>query len=325
MVKILSNKVISMLFLIATTFISLSAIAAQPPTPLRTYAQSPEQSTHLTTELRSAFPVGNHGVELFASGTMASVWASSDTADLDYYQNHIFVGANWQVNPQLQTEVKYQYTYAANNHLDSLTMDFHSFFGIGQNGRDEAGKHQFHISSDEYGVSIDDFEGEALAKALHWYTQYQLFSSNTSALAIGGSVYYKNVDSGPFKKSAFEQAVQLNYSLARGASSFFASAGVTHNDNNSALIGTEIRDFTGAVAFGYGYKFGYFHEVLVEYHWYQGLLEDEGAFSEASNEVVLGYRLNLGNAMLEASMIENIINMDNSADIAFGLGIRYFL
>ena len=204
-------------------------------------------------------------------------------------------------------------------------MDFHSFFGIGQNGRDEAGKHQFHISSDEYGVSLDDFEGEALAKALHWYTQYQLFSSNTSALAIGGSVYYKNVDSGPFKKSAFEQAVQLNYSLARGASSFFASAGVTHNDNNSALIGTEIRDLTGAVAFGYGYKFGYFHEVLVEYHWYQGLLEDEGAFSEASNEVVLGYRLNLGNAMLEASMIENIINMDNSADIAFGLGIRYFL
>ena len=76
---------------------------------------------------------------------------------------------------------------------------------------------------------------------------------------------------------------------------------------------------------GQNSKFGYFHEVLVEYHWYQGLLEDEGAFSEASNEVVLGYRLNLGNAMLEASMIENIINMDNSADIAFGLGIRYFL
>lgn len=29
--------------------------------------------------------------------------------------------------------------------------------------------------------------------------------------------------------------------------------------------------------------------------------------------------------MLEATMIENLINMDNSTDIAFGLGLRYFL
>jgi hypothetical protein len=311
--------------LLVTTLLPLTSIAAQTPTPLRTYAQSPEQSINLTTELRSAFPVGHNGIELFASGTIASVWAHTDVTSLDYYQNHAFIGANWQINPKLQTEVKYQYTYAGNNHLDSLTMDFHDFFNIGQNGRDETGKHQFHISSDKYGRSFDDFEGETLARALHWYTQYQLILTNSSALAVGGSLYYKNVDDGPFKTTAFEQGVQFNYTFANGPYSVFATAGLTHNDESSLIVGAKSRDFTGSIALGYGYKFGRFHEVLIEYHWYEGLLEDESAFSEASNEAVLGYRLNLGNAMLEATMIENLINMDNSTDIAFGIGIRYFL
>ncbi len=311
--------------ILTTTITSSIAFGAEAPTPLRTYAQSPEQSISLSTELRSAFPVGHNGVEIFASGTIASVWGHSDSASLDYYQNHVFAGVNWQINPRLQAEVKYQYTYAANNHLDSLTISFHDFFNIGQNGRDETGKHQFHISSDKYGTEIDDFEGETLARALHSYAQYQIFLAGPHALALGGSLYYKNVDDGPFSTSAFEQGAQLNYTFANGPYSLFATAGLTHRDENSVVIDAPAKDFTGALAIGYGYRFGHFHEVLLEYHWYEGFLEDEGAFSEASNEFVLGYRLNLGNAMLEATMIENMVNMDNSTDIAFGLGLRYFL
>ncbi|WP_117236160.1 DUF3187 family protein [Vibrio maerlii] len=320
----MSNTFKNALLLIAA-FSPLLCNAAPAPTPLRTYAQSPEQSISLTTELRSAFPVGHNGVELFASGTIASVWGHTDVTSLDYYQNHAFVGANWQIDSRLQAEVKYQYTYAANNHLDSLTISFHDFFNIGQNGRDETGKHQFHISSEKYGTSIDDFEGETLARALHGYMQYQLILAGPHALAVGGSIYYKNVDDGPFKTSTFEQGLQLNYTFANGPHSLFSTYGVTHRDEDSLLVEAESRDLTSAFALGYGYKFGHFHEVLMEYHWYEGFLEEEGAFSEASNEFVLGYRLNLGNAMLEATMIENLINMDNSTDIAFGLGIRYFL
>jgi hypothetical protein len=320
----MSNKP-QILLLTIPTLLPFASIAAQAPTPLRTYAQSPEQSISLTTELRSAFPVGHNGVELFASGTIASVWGHTDVTSLDYYQNHAFIGANWQINTRLQTEVKYQYTYAANNHLDSLIINFHDLFNVGQNGRDETGKHQFHMSSDKYNVSLDDFEGETLARALHWYTQYQLILVNSHALAVGGSFYYKNVDDGPFKTSVFEQGAQFNYTFANGPYSLFATVGLTHRDEDSLLVEAKSRDFTGAVALGYGYKFGRFHEVLMEYHWYEGFLEEDGAFSEASNEFVLGYRLNLGSAMLEATMIENLINMDNSTDIAFGLGLRYFL
>ncbi len=61
----MSNKP-QILLLTIPTLLPFASIAAQAPTPLRTYAQSPEQSISLTTELRSAFPVGHNGVELFA-------------------------------------------------------------------------------------------------------------------------------------------------------------------------------------------------------------------------------------------------------------------
>ncbi|WP_432215313.1 DUF3187 family protein [Vibrio splendidus] len=46
-------------------------------------------------------------------------------------------------------------------------------------------------------------------------------------------------------------------------------------------------------------------------------------FSEPSNEVVAGYRYRLHQLAIEALMIENIRNMDNSTDIGFTLGFRF--
>ena len=46
-------------------------------------------------------------------------------------------------------------------------------------------------------------------------------------------------------------------------------------------------------------------------------------FSESSNEVVAGYRYRLHQLAIEALMIENIRNMDNSTDIGFTLGFCF--
>lgn len=312
------------LFVPFSILLSNEVSAADSPMPLRIYAQSPEQSISLENQLRSAFPISNNGVELFASGTIASIWANSVVADLDYYQNHVFAGMNWHVTQNLQAELKFQYTYAADNRLDTLTIDFHDMFSIDQNGRDKVPKHQFNISS-IYGNEIHDFKGETLVRALHGYMQYHLFMSGPHALAVGGSLYYKNVDDGPFKDSAFEQGAQINYSYAAGPHSIFTTAGLVHRDDDTILIDAHVKDTTTTLAIGYGFKFGGIHEVHLEYYWYEGFLSDDSAFSKPSTEVVLGYRLNLGNTVLELATVENMGLADNSTDIAFMFGIRSFL
>ncbi|MGF1910738.1 DUF3187 family protein [Vibrio kasasachensis] len=299
-----------------------SAMASIQSTPLRTYPTSPYQANSLATQLRSAS--APQSTEIFANASMTSVWAHSAEFELDYYQNHAMTGAQWRINSRFSAELKYQYSWAANNHLDTITIKFHDFFGLGQNGRLEAGKHQFSIESQEYDVSVNDFEGEVMVNALHGYLQYQVYEQGPHILSVGGSLYYNDVDDSPFETSSFEQGLQVNYTYLSGNNSFFSTAGITHREEDDLLGGMPVKNNSVALGLGYGRRFARNHEFLIEYHGFEGILNDDSVFSTASHEIVVGYRYYMQNLLIEFTSTENIINMDNSTDIAFGVGLRYF-
>lgn len=309
--------------IVAAGFILPSTVMSQPSsTPLRVYPTSPVQANSFSVQLRSAQTIQQ--TELFTTASVSSVWANSKEFELDYYQNQFFTGMQWQLNDKLSAELQYQYSWAGNNHLDTLTIGFHDFFNIGQNGREEAGKHQFNINSSEYDTEITDFEGETMVNAIHGYMQYQLYQQSDHHLAVGVGLYYNHVDDSPFAMSSFEQSIQLNYSYFAMQHSFFSTVGLTHRDEDDVLGGIPISTLSAAWALGYGYHWGK-HEVLIQYHGFEGTFEDDSEFSSASHEVVLGYRYSLEFMQIEVTTTENVVNMDNSTDIAFGIGLRYFI
>ncbi|WP_375319979.1 DUF3187 family protein [Aliivibrio logei] len=310
-----------------TILISLSSSlvnADTSVTPMKIYAQAPLHSNTLSTELRSAFAMKEESVELFAAGTIASVWANSDSFNLDYYQNQVITGAQWQLTPKMKAELKYQYNYAGNNGLDSFVHGFHDFFGIGQNGRDEVENDRFNISVPKYGVEINDFEGETLSSALHSYFEYQVFANQYNAISLGASLYFNHVNSGSFKRDSFEQGLQANYSFSYEKHALFSTVGVTFRDNNAA-DNISYKNSTFAFSAGYGYAITPSHHIVTSYHIYEGSVDDGEDYSEPSNEFVLGYRYLLEKVAFELSVIENAVNMDNSTDIAFTFGVRYVL
>lgn len=74
------RKPITFILIPITVGLSSSWVLADTAvTPLKTYAQSPVQSNSLATELRSAFAMKDDSVELFATGTISSVWAHSES------------------------------------------------------------------------------------------------------------------------------------------------------------------------------------------------------------------------------------------------------
>ncbi|MEI8631556.1 DUF3187 family protein [Vibrio sp. PP-XX7] len=188
--------------------------AEVPSSPLRIYSQSLYHSNSLSTQLRSAFTKDR--VEVYTALSEASVWVQTASYDLDYYQNQAWIGAEWSPAPRFTSNLQFQYSWADNNHLDSLTLSFHDLFGIGQNGRKSTAKHQFNIDSDTYNIHINDFENELMSKAVHGYLQYTFWESSIDAFSIGGSLYYNHVGSGPFQTSSFEQGIQANYSIING-------------------------------------------------------------------------------------------------------------
>ena len=288
--------------------------------PVYTYAQSPIHSNVLSTQLRKAEPNQVGSVEFKSSYTIASIWAHTSEYSLDYYQNQSSVAVEWQISPIWKAEIDYRRVTAKDNGLDSFVMGFHDLFGIGQNGRDTVPEDQFSISIPGAGVQIDDFEGETLTSAITYYNEVLILSRGPSSLSAGASLFWNNVRDGMFERKSFEQGAQLNYSYINAQNSVFVTLGAVHR-NSDEEVTLENRSLSWAV--GYEYRFNKAHSVVIESLNYHGWASNDPDFSEPSNELVLGYRYRfLQRIMFEASMTENMRNMDNSTDIGFTLGLR---
>jgi len=292
--------------------------------PLMVRPQAPLQSNGVNTRLRDA--EYSFEREVFFSISAASVWAESDDYVLDYYQNDVLGGLQLAVNPAMKFEISYAFRYAVNNHLDSLTIFFHDMTGINQNGREEVDNDRFYIDvPDYYDDPLGDFEDEILGSALEVYLEQLLFKSSINTVSVGGTLYYNYVNSGPFKDASFEQAVQLNYTgKFTPHHSLYVMAGLTHRSLNKFST-IALKEWAVNAGIGYQYRANYRHAYLIEYRIYEGEAENLGDLSDPVNEITLGYRFHFGMSALEFAMVENVISMDNSADIAFTASFRHRL
>ncbi|MCG9542911.1 DUF3187 family protein [Vibrio sp. Isolate33] len=290
---------------------------------LISYTQAPLQSVRLTPTLRSGFPLEENKIEVFSALTAASIWANSHDYHLDYYQNQLQTGLRWQLTKAWQVEFNYRYLYAANNHLDKITINFHDLFDIDQAGRDRKERHQFDIYAPDHDINVRDFSGDTLTSAFTLYTQYQIIDIENHGLSFGISLYHNNVSHGAFEGSSTEQSAQFNYAYQLYINTFYTSLGVANQSNREVESGFSHKKTTWSWMGGYQLTLFENHELHLEYRWYEGAEDGETEFSESANEMMFGYRYVMQRSAIEVSIIENIFNMDNSTDVAFQLAYRH--
>lgn len=288
---------------------------------MEVYSQAPFHSASLTPKLRN--PVQPQRAEVFASLSAGSMWIESQHYKMDYYQNQINVGGRFQVNPRLNVELKYQWLNAKDNGLDPITYAFHELFRIGQNGRDEVEYGEYTIET-PYN-NFYDFEGSNIGQNFSVYFDYALFARGNSAISVGGTLYYGQSDDDFFKHTAFDQAVQLNYGFVAQRFQFYSTIGMSLNHVDGLDIEEEYKKIRFNGALGFNYAVAPNHRLIMETTISQGALKESETSDEFSKKVfefTLGYRYLWRNMAFELAMIENYINMDNSADIAFTGGVR---
>ncbi|WP_261882980.1 DUF3187 family protein [Vibrio pelagius] len=319
----MKNRVLIQTLSFVTLFHTAPSFASDEYGPLLSYVQSPLHSTRHTPTLRSGFPISDGDIELFTSFTAASIWANSYDYHLDYYQNQLHTGLRWQVNSDWQFELNYRWLYAGNNHLDSLIIDFHDFFNIDQAGRDQKDKHEFDIYAPQHGVNISNFSGDTLTSAFTLYGQYQFINTPSHGLSLGIALYKNNVNNGIFEGESFEQSAQLNYSYAFTDQSIYSSIAITHQSDYERENDFPHKSTLLSFMVGYRLELLTNHELHLEYRLYEGAENGPTEFSESANEVLFGYRYKLPFGAVELSIIENIINMDNSTDVGFQIAYRH--
>ncbi|OLQ89868.1 hypothetical protein BIY21_14565 [Vibrio ponticus] len=291
--------------------------------PLHTYAQSPFITNGLAPQLRSGFSMPNHAVELNASLALASIWANNSVYELDYYQNQLHLNGKWQINEAWQWEIGYRINHAGNNSLDSLTIAFHDWFSIDQNGRDEVDNDRYIISAPSYGIDEKDFHGDIISQGIYSYLQYQLYQHDNHGLSIGLSLYYSDLGSGFFAHSDWEQALQLNYGFLTGNHAIDVTLSQTFRDVPTNFDQMPYVDNNWFVGGSYRYQWYQNHFLVMQLGVYEGISEADDEFANVSTDVTLGYRFEMEQSALEFSVIENMINADNSTDIAFTFAYRY--
>ncbi|WP_117234933.1 DUF3187 family protein [Vibrio maerlii] len=293
--------------------------------PLRSYAQSPIQSISLAPVLRSAKALPIDYKEIYGSVTAASVWADTDDYTLDYYHNQVELGGKWVFSEKWLMDINYRWSFAADNHLDGLTESFHDLFGIDQNGREEVGRDQFTQNMTDYGLKNENFDGETLSNSVNIYLERKVYEKDKHSLSFGGGLFYNHVASGPFEGNSFDQNVQINYTYSNEAHEIYSMLGLTHHSRDKLNDLLPMKSMTFSTAVGYRYQLFDNHQILAEYHLYDGYIDDSSDLSEASHEALIGYRYLMENSAIEIFATENMVNMDNSTDISFTIGYRYQL
>lgn len=288
--------------------------------PLRHHTQSPFHSSSLSPQLRSSLLSSS---EFYVSSVIASVWANTNTYQLDYYQNQFVIGSNWQVNDDWRLDVNYRWNYAGNNRLDGPTIYFHDIFNIDQNGRDKVDKDRFIIDIPDYGIHIDNFKGQSLSHTFTSYLQYQIYKEQTTGISVGGTLHYSNTKHGILDTPRMEQGLQLNFSLRERSYTMDASLAFTRRKHSSTFQHIPYRDSNFSLALGYRYYISNAHTLLTQFSIHQGITNDESELSKPINEFTLGYRFTYQRTAVEFFVTENMFNADNSTDIALGLNVRY--
>lgn len=308
--------VLSLLF--QSTFILASSISSSP---LRVEAQAPLQSLNLATQLRSGFVAKK--TEFFATFNTASIWITNDDIDMDYNQNTFTAGLQWTTTEKLNLELRYQIAWARDNHLDKLVKAFHNTFGLKLDGRNSVEDGSFNIDSDTFDIHYNNFESDILENSISLYLQYPLYETNVQALAVGGSIYYNNENNHILSSNGLSQSIQVNWSYLKKSHSFHSTLGVVFYGTKHITNDLYFKSYTWGGGIGYGYQFLPNHEIIAQYTIYEGAL-NKTEFSKNIYEATLGYRYTWNNSLIELSGTENLLNMDNSTDIAFNLSFRRY-
>ncbi|MDD1782143.1 DUF3187 family protein [Enterovibrio sp. ZSDZ35] len=295
--------------------------------PLIAQSQAPLQVTGLAPMMHDPMSLATDETEVFASLTIASVWANTPDYLFDYYHNQIMAGFMNAPSETTKIGVWYQYRYAANNRLDGLTEKFHSIFGIDQNGRTEVDEDRFYIHiPNDMAEPIEGFGGDPLLSAFSLYGEKTLYHDEHHAISVGATLFFNRVSHGVFTNTTFEQAMQVNYGYQRDKHKLTASLGLTHRPDKPQHF-VDVKPWGINAGVSYQYALLKHHELIAEYLISQGKGDNDnlGELTSLVHEFALGYRYLFDDSAIELMALENMFNHDNSTDIVFSATFRHRL
>jgi thiol-disulfide isomerase/thioredoxin len=306
--------------------------------PLNLRSQSPFQSLRLGIVPRtpSTLARGQHQVRV--GGTWSNIWSNDrgsfdpENGDygpylLDYETFDATLAYAYGLSDTFQIEVEYEQRWRFGGGMDSLIEAFHDLFSLGQAGRTEWPRDETHIfvhpenGSPPVSLSGSD-AGGVFARDLLMTFQHNVTCGTARWPAISWAVTgrYSLGNPGDLEGSAFDLGLSAAASRRFGRFYAYLTLGYVWYGSDG-VYGLELETTQFTVLAAAEWRFKPRMSLTLQYLGTQGVAKDLGVFSETSNEVVLGWKWEIGQAgVLEIGLLENIVVFDNSPDLGFHVG-----
>ncbi|MBY5993057.1 DUF3187 family protein [Ferrimonas balearica] len=307
-----------------------AGLSAAETDPLWARSQAPIKSLMLSPIAR---PTEYKPKEFLmaASVNPGSVFATDKALDdpekpyhyeLDYYTVEYRLDLRYNPSRRWQLSASYAHRTTDDAHLDQLTLSFHKLFGIDQNGRDRVPKHRYLIDLPMQGERREDFKNRTFAHQFELAASFLAYEYFRHQVAVTASMQYNDQRFIERQGDHLDLGLQLDYSYEWRDHRVNAMLAYLHTGAEQ-LLGTDTVQNLGHAAMGYRYRLTPRHFLFLEYQFAQGALDGLGPMQDPVHEVNLGYRYQRGELGLDFVMMENALNADNSADIAFNFRVSY--
>nr|WP_086940682.1 DUF3187 family protein [Thaumasiovibrio occultus] len=282
--------------------------------PITSVSPAPLHALSLTPQIE---PVGAIN-QVQVNVVIASVWAQTPEYELDYYHNDLQLQWRQAFSEHHSIGVRYHFQHATNNYLDSLSLGFHRTFGIDQNGRDTVDRHRQSITLPSLDAPL-----ELSHRTLN--SSFQLdyyYHQPLSQRQWGASLSYRTTSHGPFSGAGWSGAINVAQQWQHHAHSWIAMGALALHSNNE-WQGVALKPLTWHIGVSYQYQLATRHTLALQWLIHDGRAETLASLDDWVHEINLGYRYLLTPLQaIELSVTQNLIDHDNSADVAFTLNYR---
>lgn len=335
--KILSKIYLTSFLLIILTVVFLNSANAKDYAPepywqgtlgpLNIRSLSPAQSLRLAPLPRSPYGLPKGQTEIQLHVAAASIFIEEPGRFLmDFHFTDTRFAINHGFANDWSAEISLNDRRIVNAHLDKITEDFHDLFGIEQNGRTEVESNDTHIFIPEYGINLGKESRGEYSQTIGLSIQKVLVDKSISwpALAVNINMSYETLSEGMIEQGKFDYGVQFSMAQKQDNGYAYGNLSFTHFGSDEVLsLPLENQQFSGMM--GYEFTMNTDQSLILQYLFSEGVVKNLGALKDYSHEIHIGYKWRTKSYLWELGIVENIINFDNSPDIAFTLGLTYKL
>jgi len=293
--------------------------------PLTIRSLSPAQSLRFSPIPRSPYGLPDGQTELQFNIAAASVFSEQKGLFmLDFHFTDTRFAINQGFANDWSAELSFNERRIINARLDQLTLEFHDLFGIDQNGRTEVERDDTTIQISEYGIDIGKESRGKYSQTMALSVQKVLADKSVGwpAIAVNFNMSYENLENGMIEHGAFDYGVQ--FSIAQKKSNGYAYGNISYTEfGSNNVLGMPLTDHQFSGMMGYEFNVKTDQSFILQYLFSEGVVIDMGELSEYSHEIHIGYKWRTDSLLWEAGLVENIVNFENSPDVAFTFGLTY--